>query len=92
MILNYKASGALDSPKAKELDGKIKEAGEKVRKLKTEKASKEDIDREVKSLLELKQEFKAVTGADWKPDAGQPAARAAPVNLPFYKLFKLGVI
>ena len=82
--MNHKASGASDSSKSKELDEKIKEAGEKVRKLKADKASKEDVDREVKVLLDLKQEFKTVTGADWKPESGQPAARAAPVNLLFY--------
>lgn len=79
-MFDFKTTGASDSSKSKELDEKIKEAGEKVRKLKADKASKEDIDREVKVLLELKQEFKTVTGADWKPDAGQPAARAPPVS------------
>lgn len=71
----------MDSPKAKEIDDKIKETGDKIRKLKADKASKEDIDREVKQLLELKTEFKNVTGTEWKPEAGQPAARPAPVSL-----------
>jgi hypothetical protein len=33
----------------------------------------------VKTLLELKAEYKKVTGQDWKPDAAPPATPAAPV-------------
>lgn len=44
----------------------ISEQGDIVRKLKSEKAPKSTIDTEVKKLLDLKAEFKAVTGEDWK--------------------------
>jgi len=54
---------------AKELDTKIVAAGDNVRKLKTEKAPKAEIDEAVKVLLALKGEFKAETGKDWKPPA-----------------------
>ncbi len=40
---------------------------------------KDVIDLEVKKLLELKAEYKKVTGQDWKPDAAPPATSAAPV-------------
>jgi len=57
--------------KAAEIDAKIKEAGDKVRELKTAKADKAAIDVAVKALLEQKAAFKAETGKDWKP-AEQP--------------------
>ncbi|KAG5868157.1 hypothetical protein JTB14_017350 [Gonioctena quinquepunctata] len=47
---------------------KIAVQGDKVRKLKTEKAEKPILDEEVKKLLQLKAEFKSVTGKDWKPN------------------------
>jgi bifunctional glutamyl/prolyl-tRNA synthetase len=34
---------------------------------------KDAIDKEVKTLLELKAEYKKVTGEDWRPDAQPPA-------------------
>lgn len=46
----------------------IAKQGDLVRKLKGEKAPKTDIDREVKVLLSLKEDFKKVTGKDWKPN------------------------
>eukprot|EP00090_Calanus_glacialis_P029856 TRINITY_DN4797_c0_g1_i1.p1 TRINITY_DN4797_c0_g1~~TRINITY_DN4797_c0_g1_i1.p1 ORF type:complete len:739 (+),score=305.73 TRINITY_DN4797_c0_g1_i1:38-2254(+) len=49
------------------IDAAIKGQGETVRKLKVEKADKAAIDEAVKKLLALKAEFKAATGADWKP-------------------------
>ena len=52
-----------------ELDAKIKAQGDIVRKLKTEKADKASIDAAVKTLLELKAQFKSATGTDWKPAA-----------------------
>lgn len=60
----------------------IAEQGEKVRKIKADKAPKDQVDSAVKILLELKAEYKKVTGKDWKPGA-QPssppvAAAAAP--------------
>lgn len=50
-----------------QLSSKIIEQGNVVRKLKSEKAAKEIIDAEVKTLLALKGEYKTVTGAEWKP-------------------------
>ncbi|XP_018579674.1 bifunctional glutamate/proline--tRNA ligase [Anoplophora glabripennis] len=47
---------------------KIKQQGDKVRQLKAEKAEKSIIDAEVKQLVQLKADFKALTGKDWKPD------------------------
>ena len=58
---------------ASELDQKIASQGDKIRILKTNKASKEEIDVEVKSLLELKTEYKKVTGNDWKPKGASNA-------------------
>lgn len=64
-----------------DLSGQIAEQGDKVRKLKAEKASKKDIDTEVKILLDLKAKYKAASGEDWKP--GQtPAAASSVVSAP----------
>ncbi|XP_058656691.1 bifunctional glutamate/proline--tRNA ligase isoform X4 [Ammospiza caudacuta] len=57
-------SGTLDS---KALYDKVAEQGEVVRKLKAEKASKEQIDEAVKILLNLKAEYKQKTGQEYKP-------------------------
>ena len=46
---------------------KIAAQGDKVRKLKSEKAEKTTLDSEVKVLLALKAEFKSVTGETWQP-------------------------
>ncbi|KAH0810644.1 hypothetical protein GEV33_012149 [Tenebrio molitor] len=46
----------------------IGKQGDIVKKLKGEKASKSDIDREVKTLLQLKDDFKKATGKEWKPN------------------------
>lgn len=46
---------------------KISEQGDKVRKLKSEKADKGALDTEVKILLNLKNDYKTITGKDWKP-------------------------
>ncbi|XP_064565220.1 bifunctional glutamate/proline--tRNA ligase isoform X4 [Zonotrichia leucophrys gambelii] len=56
--------GTLDS---KALYDKVAEQGEVVRKLKAEKASKEQIDEAVKILLNLKAEYKQKTGQEYKP-------------------------
>ena len=55
-----------------DISTQITEQGDKVRKLKAEKAPKNEIDVAVKTLLDLKGKYKAATGQDWKP--GQPAA------------------
>ncbi|XP_037989459.1 bifunctional glutamate/proline--tRNA ligase isoform X3 [Motacilla alba alba] len=57
-------SSTLDS---KALYDKVAEQGEVVRKLKAEKASKEQIDEAVKILLNLKAEYKQKTGQEYKP-------------------------
>lgn len=45
----------------------IAKQGDKVRDLKGKKADKATIGEEVKILLQLKEEFKKVTGKEWKP-------------------------
>jgi aspartyl-tRNA synthetase len=67
---------AIEGPAA-EIDEKVKEQGENVRKLKSAKADKSDIDAAVKTLLALKAEFKSVTGQDWKP-ASEPKKESKP--------------
>lgn len=57
------------------INEKIIQQGNLVRDLKTQKASKSDIDNAVKSLLALKADYKKVTGQDWKPT---PAVTASP--------------
>uniref|UniRef100_A0A8C7K7Q1 Glutamyl-prolyl-tRNA synthetase 1 n=1 Tax=Oncorhynchus kisutch TaxID=8019 RepID=A0A8C7K7Q1_ONCKI len=53
--------------------------GEKVRDLKTAKAPKEKVDAAVKQLLDLKAEYKQVTGQDYKSGTA-PVPAAAPVQ------------
>lgn len=62
---------------ADELNGKIKAQGDKIRKLKADKADKLTLSSEVNALLKLKTEYKTVTGKDWSPDA-QPTQPAPP--------------
>ncbi|XP_075222191.1 glutamyl-prolyl-tRNA synthetase [Lycorma delicatula] len=57
-----------------EINNKIIVQGDKVRQLKAEKANKSVIDNEVKILLELKVEFKKITGQDWKPNMNKNQA------------------
>merc|ERR1719481_439966 len=54
------------------VDASIRKQGDLVRKLKSEKANKQDIDAAVKELLALKSKFKEATGNDWKPDHPAP--------------------
>lgn len=49
------------------INEKIVAQGDKVRRLKTEKADKAIVDSEVKVLLALKAGYKTSTGQDWKP-------------------------
>ncbi|XP_066530921.1 bifunctional glutamate/proline--tRNA ligase [Hoplias malabaricus] len=65
------------SSSSADLHGQVAEQGEVVRKLKAEKAQKDQIDAAVKQLLALKAEYKRVTGQEYKP--GAPPAHAAPV-------------
>ncbi|KAM9366563.1 bifunctional glutamate/proline--tRNA ligase isoform 2-T2 [Symphorus nematophorus] len=55
---------------------KVAEQGEVVRKLKAEKASKDQVDAAVKQLLALKAEYKQQTGQDYKPGMQPPASSA----------------
>lgn len=65
-----------DSSSSAALYARVADQGEVVRKLKTEKAPKEQIDAAVKQLVSLKAEYKQVTGQDYKP--GAPPAGASP--------------
>ncbi|XP_056623093.1 bifunctional glutamate/proline--tRNA ligase isoform X2 [Triplophysa dalaica] len=55
------------SPQAQALFADIAQQGEQVRQLKAEKALKEQVDKAVKTLLELKGQYKALTGEEYKP-------------------------
>ncbi|XP_039913332.1 bifunctional glutamate/proline--tRNA ligase isoform X6 [Hirundo rustica] len=68
-------SGTLDS---KALYDKVAEQGEAVRKLKAEKASKDQIDEAVKLLLSLKADYKEKTGQEYKPGHPPAAQEALP--------------
>jgi len=63
-----------------DLGAAVAAQGDLVRKLKTEKASKADIDVAVKKLLTLKADYKASTGSEWKPGAAPPSG--APPAIP----------
>merc|ERR1712192_152810 len=63
-----------------EIEAKIVAQGDKIRELKTAKAAKDAIQPEVATLLALKAEYKAATGADWKPPAAP--SKAAPAKAP----------
>merc|ERR1739848_6520 len=63
----------LDNAAAEALDMKIKNCGDLVRKLKTEKAPKDKIKEEVNVLLLLKGAYKKKTGEEWKPGNTPPA-------------------
>ncbi|XP_061221287.1 bifunctional glutamate/proline--tRNA ligase isoform X5 [Neopsephotus bourkii] len=67
------SSGTMDS---KALYDKVAEQGEVVRKLKAEKAPKDEIDEAVKLLLSLKADYKEKTGHDYKP-GHPPVAKGA---------------
>lgn len=63
--------------KVTELNGKITDQGNKVRKLKSDKASKTVIDAEVAILLNLKKEYQALSSKEWKPVTNiSPALKA----------------
>ncbi|KFO92414.1 Bifunctional glutamate/proline--tRNA ligase, partial [Buceros rhinoceros silvestris] len=72
-------SGTLDS---KALYDKVAEQGEVVRKLKAEKAPKEQIDEAVKILLNLKAEYKQKTGQEYKPGNPPSAPSCIPPATP----------
>lgn len=53
-----------------ELKSQIEDQGTKVRQLKDSKAAKNEIDAAVKVLLDLKAQFKTLTGQDYTPAGG----------------------
>ncbi|XP_066539512.1 tryptophan--tRNA ligase, cytoplasmic [Hoplias malabaricus] len=65
-------------PTPMELYEKLSEQGEQVRRLKTEKAVKAEIDAAVQLLLKLKVDYKRITGQDYK--AGCPPSDIALTN------------
>ncbi|XP_033838940.1 bifunctional glutamate/proline--tRNA ligase isoform X2 [Periophthalmus magnuspinnatus] len=62
------------SPQAEVLYAQVAQQGEVVRKLKSEKAAKEQVDEAVKTLLDLKNKYKALTGQEYKPMAAAGAS------------------
>lgn len=79
------APGNVDAPQvvaqsndASGLNKKIVDQGNKIRKLKGEKANKDTIAVEVKVLLALKEDFKKATGKEWTPETApvQPTSSA----------------
>lgn len=74
-----KSSGTAPLPST-DLDAKIKAQGEKIRKMKADKVSKDVLDPEIKELLKLKADYKSATGSEWKPGATSlPAAATGDV-------------
>ncbi|KAM9317202.1 bifunctional glutamate/proline--tRNA ligase [Gastrophryne carolinensis] len=55
------------SSETEELYNKVAKQGDEVRRLKSEKAPKESVDAAVKQLLDLKSQYKTLTGVDYKP-------------------------
>lgn len=47
---------------------------------KYQNTQQDEVDKEVKILLGLKEEYKKLTGEEWKPEGGAPAAGRAPVS------------
>ncbi|XP_063957953.1 bifunctional glutamate/proline--tRNA ligase-like isoform X2 [Lytechinus pictus] len=76
------APAAPGGPEVEAIVAKITAQGDQVRKLKSDKADKEEIDAAVKVLLALKADYKKLTGKDYKPGAApavkKEAAPAAP--------------
>jgi len=59
------------------VNANIVKQGDLVRDLKGKKAGKPEIDAAVKTLLELKAQYKTLTGQDWKPGTVPPTAAPA---------------
>ncbi|MGH0142271.1 UNVERIFIED_CONTAM: hypothetical protein FKN15_075915 [Acipenser sinensis] len=71
----------------------VSQQGELVRKLKAEKAPKDQIDAAVKQLLALKAEFKQKTGLDYKPGMAPPSpapTQTAPSSCPYETVAQQG--
>ncbi|XP_069699060.1 bifunctional glutamate/proline--tRNA ligase [Periplaneta americana] len=71
-------SKAVSENSVEQISSKITEQGNKIRKLKSEKAAKDVVDGEVKTLLALKTEYKTLTGTDWQPLQSQDINKLAP--------------
>uniref|UniRef100_A0AAX7UHW4 WHEP-TRS domain-containing protein n=1 Tax=Astatotilapia calliptera TaxID=8154 RepID=A0AAX7UHW4_ASTCA len=63
---------------AADLFSSIVAQGEAVRLLKAAKAPKDEVDKAVKQLLSLKEQFKQQTGVEYKPGMAPPASTPAP--------------
>merc|ERR1712168_1560417 len=57
------------SPEAERVQGQIVQQGDKIRLLKADKASKDQLKPEIDALLKLKGEYKELTGSDYQPPA-----------------------
>ncbi|XP_002434363.3 bifunctional glutamate/proline--tRNA ligase [Ixodes scapularis] len=68
-----KSQGAAP-PSSADLDAKIQAQGEKIRKMKADKVTKDVLDPEIKELLRLKADYKSSTGIEWKPGVMSPSA------------------
>uniref|UniRef100_A0A669F2F2 Bifunctional glutamate/proline--tRNA ligase n=1 Tax=Oreochromis niloticus TaxID=8128 RepID=A0A669F2F2_ORENI len=71
-------SSSLPPPSSLGLYERVAQQGEVVRKLKSEKAPK--VDAAVKQLLALKEEYKRITGQEYKPGVAPPQKAPAPVQ------------
>ncbi|XP_061670790.1 bifunctional glutamate/proline--tRNA ligase isoform X2 [Syngnathoides biaculeatus] len=70
------------SSASSDLYERVAQQGELVRKLKSQKAPKDQVEAEIKQLLALKAEYKRVTGEEYKPGA-MPAQKAStPIQKP----------
>ncbi|CAG9764840.1 unnamed protein product [Ceutorhynchus assimilis] len=72
--VNVSAAGGAGDATKEAITAKVNAQGNLVRDLKTKKASKQEIDAAVKTLLELKVEYKNVTGEDF-PVAGRAPSK-----------------
>ncbi|KAM4041725.1 bifunctional glutamate/proline--tRNA ligase isoform 4-T4 [Anomaloglossus baeobatrachus] len=73
------AAAASDGGCTKAAYDRVTEQGEVVRKLKAEKAPKEDIDAAVKNLLNLKAEYKQLSGQEYKPGGPPASPKSTPI-------------
>lgn len=97
-ILTFKSTPASTTTStvtdASSLDQKIVEQGNKVRDLKAQKVSKADLDPEIKTLLDLKNQYKQATGCDWKqspaPVANASAANTSTANISNVNISSVG--
>ncbi|KNC28249.1 Bifunctional glutamate/proline--tRNA ligase [Lucilia cuprina] len=62
---------------ASSVNESIVKQGDLIRDLKAKKAAKTEIEPQVKILLDLKAQFKSLTGQDWKPGVQVPTAKSS---------------